>query len=142
MSNLVVHFELHASEPQQLIDFYAELLGWRFTQFGEMEYWSIETGEEAIAPPSRTGRGINGGLTRRRGPRPEPGSPVNGANVVIGVDGDIDALFARGLELGASAAVPLDDMPGVGRLGYLLDPDGNVFGLISSVLSDGTELTA
>ena len=67
---------------------------------------------------------------------------MNGANVVVGVDGDIDALFARGLELGATAALPLDDMPGVGRLGYLLDPDGNVFGLISSVLSDGTDLTA
>ena len=142
MSNLVVHFEIHASEPQQLIDFYSELLGWRFTQFGDMEYWSIETGDEAIAPPSRTGSGINGGLTRRRGPRPELGGPVNGANVVIGVDGDIDALFARGLELGATAALALDDMPGVGRLGYLLDPDGNVFGLISSVLSDGTDLTA
>jgi len=33
-------------------------------------------------------------------------------------------------------------MPGVGRLGYLLDPDGNVFGLISSVLSDGSNTMA
>jgi uncharacterized protein len=29
-------------------------------------------------------------------------------------------------------------MQGVGRVGYLLDPDGNVFGLISAVMSDGT----
>ena len=29
-------------------------------------------------------------------------------------------------------------MPGVGRVGYLLDPDNNVFGLISAVMSDGT----
>lgn len=29
-------------------------------------------------------------------------------------------------------------MPGVGRLAYLIDPDGNVFGFISPVLSDGT----
>jgi predicted enzyme related to lactoylglutathione lyase len=27
MANLVVHFEIHASEPQKLIDFYTELLG-------------------------------------------------------------------------------------------------------------------
>ena len=31
MANLVVHFEIHASEPQRLIDFYAELFGWKFT---------------------------------------------------------------------------------------------------------------
>jgi predicted enzyme related to lactoylglutathione lyase len=29
-------------------------------------------------------------------------------------------------------------MAGVGRIGYLLDPDGNVFGLISAVLSEST----
>jgi predicted enzyme related to lactoylglutathione lyase len=34
--------------------------------------------------------------------------------------------------------VPLEDMQGVGRVGYLLDPDGNVFGLISPRLSDGS----
>jgi len=28
------------------------------------------------------------------------------------------------------------------RVGYLLDPDGNVFGLISSVLSDGSDTMA
>ena len=31
MSNLVVHFEIHATEPQALIDFYRQLLGWTFT---------------------------------------------------------------------------------------------------------------
>ena len=30
------------------------------------------------------------------------------------------------------------DWPGIGRAGYLLDPDNNAFGLISPVLSDGT----
>ena len=29
-------------------------------------------------------------------------------------------------------------MQGVGRVGYLLDPDDNIFGLISPVMSDGT----
>ena len=28
MANLVVHFEIHASEPQKVIDFYSQLLGW------------------------------------------------------------------------------------------------------------------
>lgn len=138
MANLVVHFEIHGSEPQKLIDFYSELFGWRFTRFGEMTYWSIETGDGAISG-STPGRGINGGLTQRQGPRPDVGDPVNGCNIVIGVD-DIDAVFAKGLALGATEAMALDDLPAIGRLGYLLDPDSNVLGLISAVLSDGTNV--
>ena len=139
MSNLVVHFEIHASEPQRLIDFYSELLGWRFTRFGEVPYWTIDTGNGASSPTT-PGQGINGGLTQRRGPAPEPGAAVNGCNIVVGVEGAIDQVFAKGLSLGATEALPLSDMTGVGRLGYLLDPDGNVFGLISPVLSDGTDV--
>lgn len=141
MANLVVHFEIHASEPQVLVDFYSELLGWEFTQFGEMPYWTIQTGEGSITNGGTPGFGINGGLTQRQGPRPAAGAPVNGCNVVIGVD-DVDGLFRRAVELGAVEALPLEDMPGVGRAGYLLDPDGNVFGLISPVLSDGTDVMA
>lgn len=137
MANLVVHFEIHASEPQKLIDFYSELFGWTFTQFGEMPYWAIDTGDGAINTAGTPGNGINGGLTQRMGPKPEVGAPVNGADFVVGVD-NVDELFAKGLELGGIEALPLDDMQGVGRVGYLLDPDNNVFGLISPVLSDGT----
>lgn len=136
MANLVVHFEIHASDPQQLIDFYSQLLGWEFTRFGEMDYWAIDTGEDSIRMGS-PGTGINGGLTQRRGPTPEVGGPVAGANIVLGVD-DVDATFARGLELGGTEAIAPNDLPGVGRLAYLLDPDNNVFGFISPVLSDGT----
>ena len=79
MANLVVHFEIHASEPQRLIDFYSELLGWRFTQFGDVPYWSIETGEGAVGNVAGTaGHGINGGLNERRGPRPDLGASGDG----------------------------------------------------------------
>ena len=139
MANLVVHFEIHASEPQRLVDFYSELLGWRFTQFGDLPYWMIETGEGAISNvDGAPGLGINGGLTQRAGPSPERGAPVNGCNVVVGVDGDIDALVRRAVELGGEVEQPPEDTPGVGRTATLLDPDGNLFGLISPVMSDGT----
>lgn len=135
MSNLVVHFEIHASDPQRLIGFYAELLGWQFTRFGEMPYWVIDTGDGAVSI-DQPGRGINGGLTQRQGPAPERGAAVNGCTFVVAVDGSIDERFQRGLELGASVALALADLPGVGRLGYLLDPDGNVFGLICPSMPD------
>jgi len=138
MSNLVVHFEIHASDPDRLIAFYSQLLDWSFQRFGEMDYWSIDTGEGAITP-SGGGNGINGGLTRRQGPAPEAGGAVNGANIVIGVE-DVDGLFTKGLELGGTEALAPSDMPGVGRLAYLQDPDHNIFGMISPVLSDGTNV--
>ena len=98
----------------------------------------IDTGEGAIGNAvGKPGLGINGGLTQRRGPRPEVGAPVNGCNIVVGVD-DVDGLMRRAIELGGTEALPAADWPGIGRGGYLLDPDGNVFGLISPVLSDGT----
>ena len=139
MANLVVHFEIYGSKPQRLVEFYSGLLGWKFTQFGDMPYWSIDTGEGAIDNAGTPGMGINGGLAQREGPPPEPGAPVNGCNVVVGVD-DVDDVFARGLQLGGSQAMAPDDMAGVGRIGYLLDPDGNLLGLISEVLSDGTNV--
>ena len=140
MANLVVHFEIHASEPQRLIEFYSELLGWTFDSYGgsDQPYWVIATGEGAIGnTTAQPGHGINGGLTQRIGPRPEPGAAVNGCNIVIGVE-DVDGLMRRGVELGGTEAMPATDWPGIGRGGYLLDPDGNIFGLISPVLSDGT----
>jgi uncharacterized protein len=140
VSSLVVHFEIHASEPQRLIDFYSQLLGWRFERFGEWQYWSIVTGEGSIGTDS-PGMGINGGLALREGPAPEAGAPINGSTIVISVD-DVDASFARGLELGAAEAVQPEDLQGVGRVGYLRDPDGNVFGMISEVLADGTDVRA
>ncbi|GAA1423128.1 VOC family protein [Agrococcus citreus] len=138
--SLVVHFEIHASEPQRLIDFYSQLLGWRFERFGEWQYWSISTGEAPIGAEG-PGAGIDGGLAQREGPAPEAGAPINGSTIVVSVD-DVDATFARGIELGAAEAVAPEDLQGVGRVGYVRDPDGNVFGMISEVLSDGTDVRA
>jgi hypothetical protein len=79
MPNLVVHFEIHASEPQKLIDFYSGLLGWTFQDYGggDQPYWVIDTGEGAIGNVAgQPGMGINGGLTQRMGPRPEIGAPT------------------------------------------------------------------
>lgn len=127
--SLVVHFEIHASDPDRLIAFYGDLFGWRFTKVEGMDYWTIETGEGSVQMDAPD-HGINGGLVKRMGEGPRPGGPVTGANIVIGTD-RVDELFAKGLELGAVEALPLTDVPGIGRFGYLLDPDHNVFGIIS-----------
>ena len=77
-----------------------------------MPYWSIVTGEGAIGNVAgQPGMGINGGLTQRMGPKPEVGAPINGCNIVVGVD-DVDALMRRGLELGGAEALPADGHAG------------------------------
>jgi hypothetical protein len=30
--------------------------------------------------------------------------------------------------------MPADDMPGIGRLAYLVDPDGNIFGVLQPAM--------
>ena len=55
----VVHFEIHADEPERAIEFYKSALGWEFTKWdGAGEYWLIITG-------SPDEPGINGGLIKR-----------------------------------------------------------------------------
>jgi predicted enzyme related to lactoylglutathione lyase len=56
----VVHFEIHADDPQRAIAFYSKLFGWEFNSWGgPMEYYLIKTGPEES-------RGIDGGMIRRQ----------------------------------------------------------------------------
>ena len=119
----VVHFEVHASEPERLVAFYEALFDWRFEPWGPPgAYWLIRTGS-AEEP------GIDGGLLKRRGARAADGQAVNAFVCTVDVPSAKDAL-ARALELGATVAMPVDAIPGVGWLGYVKDPDGNIIGFM------------
>jgi uncharacterized protein len=119
----VVHFEVHASNPEALIAFYTGLFGWSFTKWeGPMPYWLIVTGPDGEP-------GINGGLVPRRGAG--HGEIVNAFVCTVQVD-DVDATLRRGVELGGEVAVPKMPIPGMGWLGYLKDPDGNIFGAMAN----------
>ena len=118
----IVHFEIQASNPQAMMDFYGSLLGWTFNKWAGGEYWMINTGP-ADQP------GINGGLLPRRGPVPEKMAAVNSFVNTIGVD-DLDGLLDKAVALGGTVVVPKMAVPGIGWLGYLNDPDGNIFGMM------------
>ncbi len=118
----IVHFEIHASQPQALIAFYSALLGWKFAQWGSVEYWLIETGP-ADQP------GINGGLAPRQSQRPDEGQSPNAFVCTAEVE-SLDDTVARAVSLGASVALPKMPVPGMGWLAYIRDPDGNLLGLM------------
>jgi predicted enzyme related to lactoylglutathione lyase len=119
----VVHFEVHAAEPERAIRFYESMFGWRFNKLpaGDMDYWLINTGDDAKP-------GINGGLTRRMGPPPTEGQAVNAFVCTLEID-DLDASMAAGATAGGTVALPKMAVAGVGYVGYLKDTEGNIFGL-------------
>jgi uncharacterized protein len=119
-----VHFEIHASNPPALIQFYSALFGWTFNKWEGGDYWMIHTGPDEQP-------GINGGLMPRRGPLPESQAAVNAFVITVDVD-DIDSAVERGKAAGASMALPKMPVPGIGWLAYLKDPDGNIFGMMQA----------
>ena len=114
-----VHFEIHASDPSKLVDFYSDVFGWKITHLPEMSYWLIETG---------TGEGINGGLMKRHGPKPVADNPVNAFVCSMEVE-SVDDAMARALKAGGVIALPKMAIPGVGYQAYVKDPDENIIGL-------------
>ncbi len=119
-----VHFEIHASQPQVLIDFYAGLFGWSFNKWDGGDYWMVHTGPDDQP-------GINGGLMPRRGEQPQPMAAMNAFVITVDVD-DLDPTLAKALSLGGAVAVPKMAVPGIGWLAYIKAPDGNIFGMMQA----------
>lgn len=115
----VIHFEVHAEVPERAARFYQNAFGWKVTHIPALDYWMISTGD---------GPGIDGGMLRRRGPGPHKGEAVNAFVCTLGVD-DLDATMRAAQAAGAGLAQPRMTIPGVGYVGYLVDTEGNIFGL-------------
>lgn len=120
----VIHFEIHATNPLELIPFYESLFGWTLTRFiPEVEYWTIVTGSDDQP-------GINGGLVKRQGPAPVEMQSVNGSVCTVQVE-SVDEILAKNAELGGSVALPKMPIPGIGWLAYIKDLDGNILGIMN-----------
>lgn len=118
----IVHFEVHAANPERAVKFYESVFDWKFQHIPSIDYWMISTGG---------GPGIDGGMLRRRGDPPVPGQAVNAHMCTIGVD-DIDASTKAALEAGATLALPKMAIPNIGHVAYLTDPEGNIFGVFQN----------
>jgi len=78
MSNRVVHFEIPCDDPEKTMKFFGDAFGWTFQQFGDMEYWTVITGDEKLP-------GINGGLMKKQ----NPGQPVANSIDVVNLDATV-----------------------------------------------------
>ena len=120
----VVHFEIHADNPQRASTFYTEVFGWQIQKWegGGEDYWIITTGVKEQP-------GIDGGMVRRRGPT--DGTVVIAYVCTIDVP-SLDTFVAKATAHGGSIALPKMAVPGVGWLAYCKDTEGNIFGMMQS----------
>ena len=117
----VVHFEIHAADPDRAVDFYKTLFGWAFQKWeGPMDYWLVTTG-----PNDQPG--INGGLVRRQGEI--DGQAVIAYVCTVDVE-NLDASVQTALDNGGQVALPKMPIPGMGWLAYCKDTEGNIFGMM------------
>ena len=119
----VIHFEIHAGDPDRAVKFYESLFGWTFQKWeGPMDYWLVTTG-----PDSQPG--INGGLLRRQGEI--DGQAVIAYVCTVDVE-NIDAAITKAQSLGSQVVVPKMPIPGMGWLVYCKDTEGNIFGMMQA----------
>lgn len=112
----VIHFDLEAQNPERAIQFYEEVFDWNFTKWdGPMEYWLIQTGPEEEP-------GIHGGLARTESEKPLTTNTIGVKN--------LDATLEKIKSLGGKVVRDKGPIKGVGWIAYVLDTEGNYFGVI------------
>lgn len=122
--NRIVHFEIHAEDPERAIAFYKGVFGWDFPVWmEEPKYWGVMTAEKDSKE-----LGINGGLLLRKGPTPTEGQPVNAYVCTVQVD-DIDATIGKIEDAGGTVALPKHAITGMAWQAYYKDTEGNIFGI-------------
>jgi predicted enzyme related to lactoylglutathione lyase len=119
----VIHFEIHAADPDRALTFYTGVFGWKAEKAGgPVDYWLVTTGpgEEA---------GINGAIMRRMGSEPSSDQAVNSFVNTIQVS-SLEETERAVPEAGGEQVLPRQEIPGVGKLAYFKDPEGNIFGAL------------
>lgn len=131
--NRPVHFEIHADDPERAAKFYSNVFGWNISKWDNpaMEYWMVMTGK---AETGDKWPGIDGGLLRRKGPRPAADGPVNGYVNTMTVP-NFDETAGKVAQNGGEVALPKFSLAGMGWLGYFKDTEGNIFGVMEETTS-------
>lgn len=121
-----IHFEIHADDPERAADFYRGVFGWEISKWdGPVDYWLVSTGPDSEP-------GINGAIMRRMGGAPGDSQAVNAFVSTIGVE-SIEETERKVPDAGGEQVVARNEIPGVGKVSYFKDTEGNVFGAMEPV---------
>jgi predicted enzyme related to lactoylglutathione lyase len=122
----LIHFEIHAADPDRAQRFYTEIFGWTAQSYGgPVDYRLLTTGSDEEI-------GINGAILQRRGEAPAAGAAVNAYTCTIQVD-SIEETERAVATAGGEQVLDRMDVPGVGQLSYFRDTEGNIFGALQPV---------
>ena len=120
----VMHFEIHCEDVDRAAKFYRAAFDWKIEKWGgPNDYWLVTTHEEGTP-------GINGGMMKRQGDSPKTGAACNAYVCTIALEGDLAQMLERVKTLGAKQVVDTMPIPGVGKLAYCTDTEGNIFGML------------
>lgn len=116
--NELSYFEIQASNPSKLVEFYHSVFGWKFEKDTTLpiEYYRI------------FGAGPFGAILQRPMAVPPMEYGTNAYTCSIQV-ADFDETAKQILSLGGIEAMPKFALPGKCWQGYFVDPDHNVFGI-------------
>lgn len=115
----VAHFAINADDLSRVRRFYENVFGWRFQAWGPPGFYVIDGESAPVTVPLR------GALQQRR--ELVKGLRTNGFECTISVD-DIGKAAEAVVANGGKIVMPVCTLPGIGRLFFFQDPDGNQAG--------------
>lgn len=116
MASNLVFFAVHADDLPRAQSFYATVFGWKFQPWGPPGFFLIQTGD-------KNEPGVQGALQQRH--EVVPGQRINGYECTLSV-ADIDAAAMAVVASGGKIIMPKCEIPTVGWLMKIQDPEGNV----------------
>ena len=116
MSSNLAFFAVHADDLSRARHFYEGVFGWKFQPWGPPGFFLIATGD-------KDDPGIQGALQQRH--EIVPGQRINGYECTIAVS-DVDATAAAVTAHGGKIVLPKCEIPTVGWLIKIQDPEGNI----------------
>ena len=113
----VIHFEIPASNPETVINFFQTVFGWKIQKWGDQPYWICSTGENDQM-------GINGAIMQKANER-------HHVQNTISVN-EIEAARKAVVTNGGKLTSEVMDIPTIGKFCYFSDPDGNIHGMLQA----------
>ena len=115
-ANNVVHFAIYADDMDRAKNFYTNVFGWKFTQWGVPDFYQVQTGH-------KDDMGIRGALQKRPGEK--PGKAINGFECSVSV-ADLDRITKAIKANGGSIVLDNTEIPRVGNMVKFKDTEGNI----------------